>query len=312
MFKNWIVLFLAIGLSMPGFAQTSHEEIVRSGNLEGSLLVPATKIKAPVVLIIAGSGPTDRNGNSAFGIQTNAYKMLAEALAAQGIASLRYDKRGVGKSKVADLDETKLSFTTFTNDALSWIKKIKDDPRFSQVFVLGHSEGSLVGMMAAQQAKIHGFISVAGAGQPADAVILGQLKEQPANIQEEVKQIFSELKKGHTVDSIPPYLQSLFRPSLQPYLISWIALDPAAELAKLKMPIMIVQGDNDLQVPVAEAEKLHEAVPKAQLLMIEGMNHVMKKCDPDRMANLATYSQPELPLIDGLTKGIADFIKSVE
>lgn len=310
MLKNWIGVVFVIGLSIPGLAQTS--EIVRVGNLEGSLMIPTTKAKVPVVLIIAGSGPTDRNCNSAFGIQTNAYKLLAEALAAQGIASLRYDKRGVGKSKVADLDEAELSFNTFSNDALNWIKKIKDDQRFSNVFVLGHSEGSLVGIMAAQQAKISGFISVAGAGQPADAVILGQLKEQPEHIQQEVKQVFATLKQGRTVDSIPTYLLSLLRPSLQPYLISWMALDPAVELAKLKTPVMIIQGDNDLQVPVAEAEKLHEAVPKAQLLILEGMNHVLKKCEPDRSSNLATYSQPELPLIDGLVKGIADFIKSVE
>lgn len=292
------------------FAQAFKEETIKLDSIEGSLMMPAlVKGAIPVALIIAGSGPTDRNGNNPVGLQTNAYKKLAEGLAEQGIATLRYDKRGIGKSQIVELDEADLNIDIFIDDAVKWLEKLRKDRRFSSLFIAGHSEGSLIGMMAAQRVKINGFISVAGPARPADELIMEQLKGQPEIVTKEAAAIFSELKKGRVVDSVSIYLYSLFRPSVQPYMVSWVALDPAAEFAKLSVPTLIIQGTHDIQVPILEAELLHKAQPRSQLALMEGMNHILRKCEADRSSNLATYSQPDLPLFEGLLKTVSTFIK---
>lgn len=290
--------------------QTFKEETVKLNGLEGTLMMPASvKGQIPVALIIAGSGPTDRNGNNPVGLQTNAYKKLAEGLAENGIATLRYDKRGIAKSQISGLDEADLRIDTFIIDAVKWLEKLRKDQRFSSYFIAGHSEGSLIGMMAAQSIKTNGFISLAGPGRTADELIMEQLKGQPEMVTKEAAAIFAELKKGRVVDSVSLYLYSLFRPSVQPYMVSWVELNPSAEIAKLKTPVLIIQGTHDLQVPTSEADLLHKAQPASQLAVMEGMNHILRKCEPDRASNLATYSQPDLPLFDGLVKTVATFIK---
>lgn len=310
-FLIWGVLWILLPLALSGQQQAVFkEETVKLNALEGTLMMPATaKGQIPVTLIIAGSGPTDRNGNNPVGLQTNAYKKLAEGLAEQGIASLRYDKRGIGKSQIAGLDEADLRIDTFVDDAVRWLEKLRADQRFTSYFIAGHSEGSLIGMLAAQKIKVNGFISMAGPGRPADELIMEQLKGQPDLITKEAAAIFAELKKGRVVDSVSIYLYSLFRPSVQPYMVSWVELNPSAEIAKLEVPILIIQGTNDLQVPVSEANMLHAAQPAAQLAVMEGMNHILRKCEPDRISNLNTYSQPDLPLFEGLVKTVATFIK---
>src|SRR5579859_7330981 len=105
---------------------TTAEELVQlktpSGTIYGTLLVPSAPKRMPVVLLIAGSGPTDRNGNSAMlPAPNNSLKMLAEALAARNIASLRYDKRGIGESKAAMTAEKDLRFDTYVDDAVAWV-----------------------------------------------------------------------------------------------------------------------------------------------------------------------------------------------
>ncbi|MGH9904874.1 MAG: hypothetical protein ACRD8U_04715, partial [Pyrinomonadaceae bacterium] len=144
-----------------------------TGKLYGTLQLPQSHSRVPVVLIIAGSGPTDRDGNSiALKGPNNSLKLLAEALAAVGIASVRYDKRAVGetgkmmqlaaeKAKIV-LREEDLSFETFIDDAVGWGKLIRADRRFSSLTILGHSEGSLIGMVAAQRRSAQAFVSVAG------------------------------------------------------------------------------------------------------------------------------------------------------
>ena len=279
-----------------------------TGTLYGTLLRPAAEGTFPVALIIAGSGPTDRNGNSPLGVNSNYLKMLADSLARHGIASLRYDKRGVAASQAAGLDESALRFDHYVADAVAWIEQLQQDERLTQVAVLGHSEGSLIGMLAAQQSSVAAFVSLAGAAQSADSLILEQLREQPAAIREEAQATFGELRQGRTVANVSPGLQALFRPSVQPYLISWIKHHPAEIIAELSVPILIVQGTTDLQVPEAEAQRLAVAQPQAELVIIEGMNHVLKNAPTDPVANGATYANPALPLADGLVASLVAFL----
>lgn len=282
--------------------QTNHGEIT------GELALPKGEGPFPVLLIIPGSGPTDRNGNSQ-GMTNDSLKMVAEELAENGVASLRYDKRGAGKNMKAVIDEEDLTLDDFVQDAINWIDELKTDDRFSRFGVIGHSQGSLVGILAAQQSKVDVFISVAGAGKTLDAVLEGQLEEQLSDkLLEESKTILAQMKQGKQVEQISKELQALFRPSVQPFLMSWMEYDPVVEIAKLQVPILLINGTNDLQVPVEDAKLLQKANEHTQLQIVDDMNHILKIAPTDRQGNLATYTNPSLPLAPEFVKALNAFL----
>lgn len=283
-----------------------------TGTIHGTLLLPDRgEAPYPVVLIIAGSGPTDRDGNTQ-GLpgRNDSLKLLAQGLAARGVASVRYDKRGIGASAPAAISESDLRFEYQIDDAVGWIRMLRDDRRFSTVTVVGHSEGSLIGMVAARQAEADAFVSVAGAGRPAADLLRDQLAGNlPPALLEEAESILATLEAGHLPDSVSSGLVALFRPSVLPYLVSWFRYDPAAELARLEIPVLIAQGTTDVQVDTAEARILADARPSARLLIVEGMNHVLKEAYGDRFEQLRTaYVDPSLPVVRELVEGIADFV----
>jgi len=287
-----------------------EEQIIlptKTGKIYGTLTTPKSFNKGPLVLIIAGSGPTDRDCNNPM-LKCDAYKILAYKLAENKIASLRYDKRGIAESQAAGKNETELRFDDYVNDAKGWIQLIKQEKRFSKVIVLGHSEGSLIGMIASSTTDIDKFISIAGAGQSADKIIKEQLSTQPKEIQELSYTIIDSLVKGKTTDNVNPMLESLFRTSVQPYMISWFKYYPQIEIKKLNIPILIIQGTNDIQIPVDNAKRLSESNPKSQLILIEKMNHIFRIVEGDKQANIATYNDPSLPLSSELVKDITSFI----
>lgn len=281
-----------------------------SGQIHGTLMIPAGVEKPTVALIHAGSGPTDRNGNNPV-MANNSLKMLAEGLAEAGIASLRFDKRGIAESTAAAKSELELRFETYIEDAAAWIRQLKRDNRFSSVLVLGHSEGALIGMIAARQAEAAAMISIACTGKKAGDVLKEQIAASSPMATPMTTPIIESLEAGKTVDNVSPLLASLFRPSVQPYLISWFKYDPPEELKKLSMPVLIVHGTTDIQVPVAHVELLAQAKPDAKLVVIEGMNHMLKEAPEERMANIATYSMPDRPLPAGLLEAIVDFVKGL-
>ena len=281
-----------------------------SGSLYGTLLKPNhINGKIPVALIIAGSGPTDRDGNNAM-MKNNSLKMLAESLANNGIASLRYDKRGIGESKAALISEVNLSFEDLIQDAQQWVRMLKENKNFSKIIIIGHSEGSLIGMNAAKNAN--GFISLAGAGRSADLILKEQLGAQPKQVQDLCFPIIDSLTAGKLVDNVNPMLNSLFRSSVQPYMISWFKHNPQQDIKQLKFPCLIIQGDNDLQVSISDARFLADAKNNNQLMIIEKMNHVFKIIDSgDRSANVAAYSNPTMPISNEMAEKISHYIKSL-
>ncbi|MDA8641111.1 lysophospholipase [Flavobacteriaceae bacterium] len=305
--KKLILLLLFI----PFVSFGQEEEITletKTGDIKGSLLIPSVLEKTAVVLIIAGSGPTDRNGNNPM-MTNNSLKMLAKELQKNGIASVRYDKRGIGESKNSGLQEIDLRFEDYVQDVEGWIKLLKEDERFSNIIVLGHSEGSLIGMIASHKQEAKKFISVAGVGIPAGDILRKQLKGQPQFILDESLKIIEKLENGETVEKVSQMLYSLFRPSVQPYMISWFKYNPQIEIAKLNKPILIIQGTTDIQVSVSDADKLASANKKSQKQIIEGMNHILKEAELDRQKNIQTYSMPDLPLKKELIKFIVKFIE---
>jgi uncharacterized protein len=284
------------------------------GRLHGTLELPARGAAPyPAVLIISGSGPTDRNGNSSvIPGANNSLKYLAEGLAAEGIASLRFDKRGVAESVMAAKSEADLRFDTYIEDAVLWGQRLRSDKRFSSLVVVGHSEGSLIGMVAAQRLGADGFVSVAGAGRRADVVVLEQIKPQLSpELYAKSDEIFRSLAEGRTVADVPAPLAPLFRPSVQPYIASWLRYDPAGEVSKLKVPVLVAQGTHDIQVGVEDAKLLAKAQPAARLLLVGGMNHLLKETPADPKQQLPSYSDPALPVAPKFLAEVAAFVKGV-
>jgi pimeloyl-ACP methyl ester carboxylesterase len=279
----------------------------KAGRLDGTLDLPAGAGPFPVVIFIAGSGPTDRDGNQPR-LKNDSLKQLGRGLAARGVAVLRYDRRGVGKSAAAQPTEQTLRFEMLVADVVEWIQLLRKDRRFSRVGVVGHSEGSLVGMLAARQGKADAFVALAGCGRPAAEVLRWQLaKNLPAALKEKSDRIIDELAAGRTVADPPKELRALFRPSVQPYLVSYFKYDPSREIARLEVPVLIVQGTTDLQTPVDEAKRLARAQPRARLCLIEGMNHVLKRA-ATAAEQRAAYSDPTVPLAPRLVEEVSAFL----
>ncbi|MBI1837066.1 MAG: alpha/beta hydrolase [Flavobacteriia bacterium] len=301
------------GFSVQKIKFTENEIILntKTGDIFGTITTPVKVNKSPIVLIIAGSGPTDRNGNNTMGLHTNAYKMIAESLAMKGISSVRFDKRAIGKSKDAGpKTENDLNFDIYIQDAVEWIQLLQKDDRFSSYYILGHSEGSLIGMIAAQKVKINGFISLAGAGRSADIILKEQLSKQlTPELNQQSNDILDSLKMGKKVEKTPPILASIYRESVQPYMISWMKYDPALELSKLNIPILILQGSTDLQVALSDSELLHKAKLDAKYVVIEKMNHVLKDAESDTQKNMATYYDDKLPLKKEMVVELLKFIQ---
>ena len=315
---------LLLSLLLPlALAQASSETITletASGSLHGTLELPADSGPFPVALIHPGSGPTDRDGNSAGLAGSNdSLKRLAEGLRELGVASLRIDKRGVGESAPALSGEADGRFDHYVDDAVAWLELLADDERFDRLVAIGHSEGALITLLAALRHGADGYISVAGAGENAADILTRQLSAQlPEPLLAETVSVIETLRAGDTVAELPanvaavPGLAGLFRASVQPYMVSWFAYHPATEIARLAAPTLIVQGSTDLQVGVADAEALAAARPGAQLVIVEGMNHVLKEAPLELAANQATYLDPTLPLAAGLIDPIISFILGLE
>lgn len=290
----------------PGTAVTLQTEV---GPLHGTWLAPADAPRAAGV-IIAGSGPTDRDGNSAQGIRASTYRLLAEGLAEQGIATVRYDKRGVGESLFTGMAEQDLRFSHLVDDAIGWAEQAAEQAGLPCAWLIGHSEGALVALAATDRdtSAICGLVLISGAGRPARIVLEEQLGPQlPEPMRTRAFAALAELEAGREVEPIPG-LEALFRPSVQPYLISWFAFDPRELVAAYDGPVLIAQGLTDIQTTETDARAMAEARPDATLVLWPGVNHVLKYAPSERRANIATYGDPDAPLAGSVVPAIAGFI----
>ncbi|HXQ09550.1 MAG TPA: alpha/beta fold hydrolase [Caulobacteraceae bacterium] len=283
--------------------------------LKGTLLAPADNPHAPVVLIVPGSGPTDRDGDDPLGVKAAPYRLLAEALAVDDIASARIDKRGMFASAPAVKSPDQVTIGDYASDVHAWIASLKATTGAPCIWVLGHSEGALVAEAAAQRPEgICGIILVSGMGRRFGDVIAEQLKDNPANapILPEALAALAKLEAGQHVDaaSMNPALLPLFRPSVQDYLVDLMAQDPVKLLAAYAGPVLVMQGTTDLQVSVEDAQMLAHARPGVELVLLQGVNHVLKVAPADRTANIATYADPSLPLAPGVADAVAAFVKA--
>jgi alpha-beta hydrolase superfamily lysophospholipase len=223
---------------------------------------------------------------------------------------VRYDKRGIGASKAAALDESQLRFDTYVDDAAAWIARLKADPRFSSVAVIGHSEGALIGMLAAERDGAAAYVSLAGVADRPGAILRKQTAGKlPPPLAADNERILASLEQGKLAADVPPVLAAAYRPSVQPYMISWMKYAPAERIAALRMPVLIVQGTTDMQVDAGQAQALKAARPDAGLAIIAGMNHVLKEVAADSQHPLASYGDPALPLHPQLMPAIISFLR---
>jgi pimeloyl-ACP methyl ester carboxylesterase len=284
----------------------SSEDISINTFVDGTLLKPTSIDKPTLAIIIAGSGPTDRNGNQNF-LKSNNLKKLAENLSNHNIATFRYDKRIVKQIKRGNVDKY-IMFDNFVTDAISVIEYFKKTNAYSKIYVIGHSQGSLVGMLAAKD-QVDGFISLSGAGQSIDSVIIDQVQKTAPMYTEDTKRVFGILRTGITTPDYPVALSSFFSIEIQPFMMNWMQYNPQNEIKALNMPILIINGTKDLQVSVEEAKLLKEASQHADLKIIDKMNHVLFIIEGDDLENSKSYNESSRTISQEMVTAILDFIK---
>jgi pimeloyl-ACP methyl ester carboxylesterase len=288
------------------------EAEVPNGPLRGTI-EGAEKPDAPVVLIIPGSGPTDRDGNSPLGIRAQPYRLLAQALAARGIVSVRIDKRGMFGS-AGSFGANAVTLADYAGDVKAWVGAIRKRTGAGCVWLIGHSEGGLVALAAVHEIPDScGLVLVSTAGRRLGDVLRRQLRADPAtaSLLADVERAIAALEAGHEVDvsTLAEPLRRLFAPQVQGFLVSVMKPDPTDLIRAVNRPVLILQGADDIQVSVEDARRLAAAQPAAKLVILPGVNHVLKKVrGGDRTANIATYRDPALPLAPGVAETIADFI----
>ena len=274
-------------------------------NIHGTL-IESKNPNSTLAVIIAGSGPTDRDGNN-INIKGNYLMMLAEGLYENGISTFRYDKRGVGKSLGDIKSVNEIKFSDYINDVISIINHFRETKKYKRITVIGHSEGALIGMIASRSIADN-FISIAGSGEDYLTLIERQLSIQPEYIKSMSTPILKQLKNKKLVDSVPPLLNSLFRLDVQMYLIDASSYLPLVEISKLDIPVLIIQGTHDIQIGIDDAIKLDVAAKNSQLEIIDGMNHVFRQASENRLLNLQTYGNPNIPIDNIMVEIISAFI----
>jgi uncharacterized protein len=276
--------------------------------IKGTLTTPVAEDPLPLVILVQGSGPVDRNGNQSF-MKNDSFKKMAIALSSQGIASYRFDKRILQMGRLG-IEEEDIRFDNFITDVISVIEYFKRKDTFKKIIVLGHSQGSLVGMVASKD-RADAFISIAGAAHSIDSIIVEQVAGQMPGLKENVRRSFDEMRETGSSKNYNPMLEMIFRPSVQPFILSWMKYNPQEEIKKLDIPVLLINGSNDLQITEDQAVKLKEVKPEAELVILENMNHVFRKIEGDDLENSKSYNEPGLPLHPGLVSEIAKFINTL-
>lgn len=317
-----IVVFAVVVVgSLSGAAAAEHEVKVKCkwGSIGATLALPDEGADT-AVLIVAGSGPTDRNGNSLPVATSYCYKLLSDGLVEQGYAVMRYDKRGIGASVVDVQMIPDVVFRDFVDDAVECVRYLYDEG-FERVVIAGHSEGALIALDVAQrdECRVDGLVLLCGAGYPIDVILQRQLAAQliPSHIglMVSANNIIRRLKHGERValEDVPTELVSLFHPSVQPFIISQMLYDPALLAVQCEVPYFVVSGGHDIQVTVDNGEELARGEMCAGHVVFEKMTHVLKDCDTtDRMEQITTiYNNSWSPLSAGLVMSVADFIATI-
>ena len=305
----------ALMLPLEARAQTAETpfDVSRAGlTLPGSLVMPAAQ-RPDVLVIIAGSGPTDRNGNGPL-VQTDLYKQLARELADSGYATVRYDKRGIGPGAMT-IDHTQLSVDDYVSDARAFVDSLRSDGRFGRVFLMGHSEGTMHAVLAANRgAPVAGVILLSATGRPLARVLHDQFALQVDSVTvARVDSAFAQFIRGETPVNPPPAAAPVLVPHYRKMIASMAAYDPVAEVKALRRPLLVITGSTDLQTNRKDFEALRAARGDAKSVLIPGANHVFKATESlDPAVQQPTYRDPGLPIVRDLVPTVVAWLKAVK
>lgn len=300
-----IMIFLMVNFGIGQESSFTSRELSVNKFIDGTLLQPQSNTAVPLAIIIAGYGPTDRNGNQNF-MQNNSLKKLAEGLSKNGIATFRYDKRIVKQIRRGNVDPN-ISFDDFVSDAKDIVNYFSGAPTFSKIYLIGHGQGSLVGMLAARE-KVDGFISISGSGKAIDEVIKEEVSKTAPMFNQDTERLIEILKEGKTTRDYPQALSSMFDINVQPFMSSWMQYDPSVEIQQLTVPTLIINGTKDLQVSVEEAKLLHNSSKNSTLEIIDKMNNMMVIIEGDDLENSKSYNEAYRPVASDLISTISNFI----
>jgi pimeloyl-ACP methyl ester carboxylesterase len=308
----FVTLCIAITPRIAKAEGSMIEEAWSTGGLHGTFARPVNgPERGPAVLIIAGSGPTDRNSNGPQ-LSTDTYRKLAEGLAASGIRSLRYDKRGIGESRAMVAREEDVTFENFVSDAVIAAKDLSQRSDVTSVILAGHSEGAILALAAATHSNARGIILLCSPGRDLLSVLRAQLKGRlPPDLDTNANAILDTLAAGNRVTDIPQPLQTLFRPSVQLFLISAAHFDPAKLIVSLTTPVLALHAERDLQVMRADFDALRSAKPDARFVILPEANHTLKTSPADPQGNLALYKDPVAPLDPGVMPAMVAFVRDL-
>lgn len=257
-----------------------------------------------LVIFVPNSGPVDRDGNQLYQ-QHNLIKKLAEELAEEGFSNFRYDKI-ISPRRGSASRETVL-FDDYINDLYRIIAHFKKQNSLQKIILIGYGEGSLVSLVVAKD-NVDAFISLAGYGQSIDQSVLKQLERQVPVLKEQAAKNFDLLRKNKSPKEYHPALEVFFGKDTYRFIQSWMKHQPTEYIAQLEMPILLLHGKRDLQIDFSESELLAEAQPKAKLVLMDDVNHVMRYANDDDMENAKTYNQRSLPLAYEVVEEILDFL----
>ena len=297
------IIILTLKLNAQNYSESN---ISINENIYGSIVEPKSRSNSSLVIFIGGSGPIDRDGNQSF-MKCDMFKKLAYSLSKKGISSFRYDKRVVTQIRKGKLDK-KITFDDFVSDVIAIIDFFES--KYNSIVIAGHSQGSLVGLLSIKEG-VSGFISLSGAGRTIDMVIEDQISKTAPMLLEDTKKIFKILRSGKITEDFPLPLYSLFNIEIQPFMISWMQYDPKKIIAKIPIPSLIINGDNDLQVDEKEAKLLYNSAQNSEILIVKNMNHVLVEIEGDELKNVKSYNNPELKISEIVIEKMVEFIETL-
>jgi pimeloyl-ACP methyl ester carboxylesterase len=305
-----LIAALIGALAMPGLCAAmasarAEETKIRVGAIDAVLTTPPDVEKPPIVLLIAGSGSIDHDGNGPQ-VKPATLKKLSEQLVARKIATLRYDKRGAGGWKPEFGRPEDFRFKDFVEDATALVNYLRSSGKFSRIVVAGHSEGGLVAILTARRVPIDRLVLLVTAARRQGDLVKAQLEKKlsPDRLEPIVKAI-DAMMAGQIVDPPPPGLT--IAPSMQPGIASAFIEDPIDPLKLIERPTLIIGGGRDRQVARLDFIALSAASPLAKTLWLPDMNHVLVDVT-DEDDDLAAYNQPERALDPVLIDSVANFI----
>lgn len=287
------------------------------GPLKGTLLTPAgADARTPVVLIIPGSGPTDRDGDNPLGVKGGSYRQIAEGLAERGVSSVRIDKRGMFASAGAIADPNAVTIADYAADTREWIGSILKATGARCVWLLGHSEGGLIALASTTRAgpELCGLVLAAAPGRKLGDVMREQFKRNPANapILEPALSAIDALEAGKSVPvtDLPFPLDRIFNPAIQPFLTSLMSYDPPALARAYSGPILVLHGENDIQITAEDAQALASARPGVRRVEFKGLNHLFRPSGSSPQETQASYGDPFGKVPPEVPQAIVDFLRA--